>query len=215
MMTAAVSDHTSRMAALLGRLRREMNGAVVEAMERAGVKGVFNYGVSIPTIRAIAAETGRDHAFARFLYRQQVRELRMAALSIADPTSVTPEEIDFWLSGSPSVELLDELALRLLSRSSDDVLQELAGRRLTSGEAPECYAALMTLSRTRTIGADELAERVAGALLRFPDDRHVARAAAACGWTIASEPGFAAWLRNLPDTAAGRFVREELRFLLD
>ena len=53
-----MADHTSRMTALLGRLRREMNGAVVEAMERAGVKGMLNYGVSIPTIRAIAAEAG-------------------------------------------------------------------------------------------------------------------------------------------------------------
>ena len=100
-----MADHTSRMTALLGRLRREMNGAVVEAMERAGVKGMLNYGVSIPTIRAIAAEAGQDHAFARFLWLQQVRELRMAALSIADPGSVTPDDLDFWLSGEPTLEL--------------------------------------------------------------------------------------------------------------
>lgn len=203
------------MAALLGRLRREMNGAVVEAMERAGVKGVLNYGVSIPTIRAIAAETGRDHAFARFLYLQQVRELRMAALSIADPGSVTPDELDFWLIGQPTVELLDELALRLLSRCGDEVSQALSDRWLT-GESPQaCYTALMALARTLPGRTAETAARVAGALLRFPDDRHIARAAVAYGCSIASEPGFADWLRLLPDNEAGRFVRGELEFLLD
>lgn len=203
------------MAALLGRLRREMNGAVVEAMERAGVKGVLNYGVSIPTIRAIAAEAGRDHAFARFLYLQQVRELRMAALSIADPGSVTPDELDFWLDGQPTVELLDELALRLLSRCGDEVSQALSDRWLT-GESPQaCYAALMALARTQSGRTAETAARVAGALLRFPDDRHIARAAVAYGCMIAAEPGFAEWLRLLPDNEAGRFVRGELEFLLD
>lgn len=203
------------MAALLGRLRREMNGAVVEAMERAGVKGVLNYGVSIPTIRAIAAEAGHDHAFARFLYLQQVRELRMAALSIADPGSVTPDELDFWLDGQPTVELLDELALRLLSRCGDEVSQALSDRWLT-GESPQaCYTALMALARTQSGRTAETAARVAGALLRFPDDRHIARAAVAYGCMIASEPGFADWLRLLPDNEAGRFVRGELEFLLD
>lgn len=203
------------MAALLGRLRREMNGAVVEAMERAGVKGVLNYGVSIPTIRAIAAEAGHDHAFARFLYLQQVRELRMAALSIADPGSVTPDELDFWLDGRPTVELLDELALRLLSRCGDEVSQALSDRWLT-GESPQaCYTALMALARTQSGRTAETAARVVGALLRFPDDRHIARAAVAYGCMIASEPGFADWLRLLPDNEAGRFVRGELEFLLD
>ena len=42
------------MAALLGELRREMNGAVVESMQRGEGGYGLNYGVSIPTIRAIA-----------------------------------------------------------------------------------------------------------------------------------------------------------------
>ena len=203
------------MTALLGRLRREMNGAVVEALERAGVKGMLNYGVSIPTIRAIAAEAGQDHAFARFLWLQQVRELRMAALSIADPGSVTPDDLDFWLSGEPTLELLDELALRLLSRCGGEVSQALSDRWLTEGSSQACYAALMALARIRAGRPDETAARAAGALLRFPDDRNIARAAVAYGCSIASEPSFAGWLRLLPDNEAGRFVRGELEFLLD
>ena len=89
-----MTNHTARMAALLGELRREMNGAVAESMQRGEGGYGLNYGVSIPTIRAIAGRVGTDHAFARFLYRQDVRELRMAAPTIADPASVTPDNVD-------------------------------------------------------------------------------------------------------------------------
>lgn len=94
-----MTNHTARMAALLGELRREMNGAVAESMQRGEGGYGLNYGVSIPAIRAIAGRVGTDHAFARFLYRQDVRELRMAALTIADPVSVTPDNVDEWFVG--------------------------------------------------------------------------------------------------------------------
>ena len=60
-----MTNHTARMAALLGELRREMNGAVAESMQRGEGGYGLNYGVSIPTIRAIAGRVGTDHAFAR------------------------------------------------------------------------------------------------------------------------------------------------------
>ena len=53
-----MTNHTARMAALLGKLRREMNGAVAESMQRGEGGYGLNYGVSIPTIRAIAATCG-------------------------------------------------------------------------------------------------------------------------------------------------------------
>ena len=45
---------TSRMVALLGELRREMNGAVVDSMREKGIEYALSYGVSIPTVRALA-----------------------------------------------------------------------------------------------------------------------------------------------------------------
>ena len=123
-----MTNHTARMAALLGELRREMNGAVTESMQRGEGGYGLNYGVSIPTIRAIAGRVGTDHAFARFLYRQDVRELRMAAPTIADPASVTPDNVDEWFAGRMPEELIEELALRLLSRCGRPVLDTLCGR---------------------------------------------------------------------------------------
>ena len=208
------SDHTSRMASLLGRLRREMNGAVVEAMERAGVKGPLNYGVSIPTIRAIAAETGRDHAFARFLYRQEVRELRMAAVSIAEPSAVTPDELPEWLEGDPTLELLDELALKLFSKCSPEVTDTLAGRWLTRGTLPMRYAALMTLARVPRKEPGSLLAGLRRTLEEFPREMTLARAAVPCCCSLAGLCSGDELRAALPDTPSGRFVREELAGLL-
>ena len=63
------ADNTSKMIQLLGSLRKEMNGAVADSMYYYGDNYGLNYGVSIPTIRSKAAKAGRDHEFAKYLYK--------------------------------------------------------------------------------------------------------------------------------------------------
>ena len=84
-------SHTERMIALLGAMRREMNGEVSETMTDRGVSYGLNYGVSIPSVREIARRETADHAFAKYLYGQQVRELRLAACHLADPAMRSEE----------------------------------------------------------------------------------------------------------------------------
>jgi len=91
-------DFTSRMAALLGAFRRERNGAVADSMRFYGAPCGLNYGVSLPTLRTLARAEAADHDFAKYLWRQDVRCLRLAALHIADPARLTPGEFAFWAS---------------------------------------------------------------------------------------------------------------------
>ena len=109
-------DFTSRMAALLGAFRRERNGAVADTMRFYGRPYGLNYGVSLPTVRTLARAETPDYNFAKYLYLQDVRELRLAALHIADPKCFTPEEFDFWASGLLNSEMAEEAAFALLSR---------------------------------------------------------------------------------------------------
>lgn len=108
---------TARMAELLRRLKVEMNGAVVGGMESRGIVYPLSYGVSVPTIRAVAADFAPDHGLALLLYRQQVRELRLAALTVADPALVTPDTLPFWAAGVVNSEVAEHLGAVLLSRS--------------------------------------------------------------------------------------------------
>lgn len=104
------------MVALLGELRRERNGAVADAMCLCGKPYGLNYGVSLPTLRRIARAEMPDHDFARYLYVQDVRELRLAALYVAQPERVTADEAAFWAAGIVNSEVAEEASFALLSR---------------------------------------------------------------------------------------------------
>lgn len=110
-------NHTSRMTALLGEIRRERNGAVADSMRLVGRPYGLNYGVSLPTLRRLARAETPDHDFAEFLFRQDVRELRLAAFHIAEPDRLTPDDSAFWAAGIDNNELAEEAAFALLSRA--------------------------------------------------------------------------------------------------
>lgn len=138
-------DFTSRMVALLGELRRERNGAVADAMCLCGKPYGLNYGVSLPTLRRIARAETPDHDFARYLYVQDVRELRLAALYIAQPERVTADEADFWAAGIINSEVAEEASFALLSRVG--VLPALFRSWITASPLLQ-YAALLAAARS-------------------------------------------------------------------
>lgn len=133
------------MVALLGELRRERNGAVADAMCLCGKPYGLNYGVSLPTLRRIARAETPDHDFARYLYVQDVRELRLAALYIAQPERVTMDEAVFWAAGIVNSEVAEEASFALLSRVG--VLPELFRNWITASPLLQ-YAALLAAARS-------------------------------------------------------------------
>lgn len=151
-------DYTSRMVALLRELRRERNGAVADAMRYYGAPYGLNYGVSLPTLRRIARAEAPDHGFARYLYRQDVRELRLAALHIACPACFTPEEFPAWAAGIVNSEIAEEAAFALLSRA--EAFPALFSAWIASPDALLQYAALLAAARSPRLTASWVAPAV-------------------------------------------------------
>ncbi len=143
-----MESRSIRLAYLLGEMRREKNGAVADFMRFYGAKYGLNYGVSLSTVRSIArAELQREdrlsnHRFAKLLYQQEVRELRLAALWLADIEQVnTVAELDFWACGIINSEIAEEAAFALFFRS------ELSDRWLVSNSALLQYCAIMAMAK--------------------------------------------------------------------
>ena len=151
-------DYTSRMVALLRELRRERNGAVADSMRYYGTPYGLNYGVSLPTLRRIARAEAPDHAFARYLYRQDVRELRLAALHIACPACLTPEEFPAWAAGIVNSEIAEEAAFALLGRA--EAFPVLFSAWIASPDALLQYAALLAAARSPRLTASWVAPAV-------------------------------------------------------
>ena len=136
------TDNTSRMIELLRKLKVEMNGAVTGAMEQGGIKYGVNYGVSVPTIKSIAGEYGKDHSLALFLYEQDVRELKLAAFFIDDPERVAASQMRDWSKGFNNPEIVEQGAMRLFSKSPSAF--EMAVEWLDSDNPMLRYAGLLT-----------------------------------------------------------------------
>lgn len=158
-------SHTARMVALLGEFRRERNGLVADTMYYEGSRYGLNYGVSLPTLRRIVGGESRDHAFACFLRRQEVRCLQLSALHLADPERLhATDEVAAWLCFLTNSELAEEAAYALFSRST--ALLTHVVEWLQMAEYYGCYALVMALARTTAVRADHL-EAAFAALYRF------------------------------------------------
>lgn len=132
------------MAAILASLRKQTNGAVTDSMCDKGVVWPLNYGVAVPAIRHTSAHYAPDHQLGKLLYSQQVRELRLAGIMIADPHCVTVEELPFWESGIINTEVAEHLSFLLsAARAIPFAILEWIGpdRELAA------YAALLSATR--------------------------------------------------------------------
>ncbi len=58
------------------------------------VTGAQMIGVTIPDLRSIAKEIGKDHALAADLWKSGIHEARILAGMIDDPALVTSEQMD-------------------------------------------------------------------------------------------------------------------------
>ena len=129
---------------LLSVLRKQTNGVVSDSMRDKGIVWPLNYGVSIPSIRASIQEYCPDHSFGKFLYEQQIRELRLSGLMICSPEAVTAEELPFWARGVINTEVAEHISY-MLSRSS--VLGFVLEQWLVSGNVLLSYAAMLSATR--------------------------------------------------------------------
>lgn len=210
-------DNTQRMIALLGKVRKQMNGAVSESMATHGQQYGLNYGVSIATLREIAADETQDYAFAKYLYQQQVRELKLCACHIADPKMVDTHEFPFWSRGITNAELAEELAFALLSKIYD--INSLMGIWTTESNEMVAYAALMAASRNERTMSEVAYIAIENAIKANPESEYIAQGVVALVCYIASRDksvkvGIPTLLSNLADSATKRRVEEELEWRL-
>lgn len=161
------------MIALLGAMRKQMNGAVADAMRYYGEKYGLNYGVSLPTLRQIANQEQPDHSLAQYLYKQQVRELRLAALHIAQPENITSNEADFWAEGVINSEVAEEMAFAMLSKAAE--AKAIIDKWSDSDDELLIYTALMAASRNTANISQELILKVESIASRYNSSRIIAQ----------------------------------------
>ncbi|WXG39628.1 MAG: DNA alkylation repair protein [Candidatus Freyarchaeum deiterrae] len=98
---------------ILKRLETLSNPEAVKGMAMFGITPERTYGVSIPDLRKIAKETGKNHLLAQQLWASNTRETRILASMIDDPEMVTEEQMDSWVKEFDYWEICDQCIMKL------------------------------------------------------------------------------------------------------
>ena len=102
---------------ILAKIKPLQNGEVVNSMEKRGVDYKMNFGVSIPLLRQMATEYSQNHLLALKLWNKQWRETMILATLLEEPGEVTENQMDFWVKSFPSVEIAEQAAMNLFSKT--------------------------------------------------------------------------------------------------
>ncbi|MBE6211896.1 MAG: DNA alkylation repair enzyme [Rikenellaceae bacterium] len=196
---------------LLFRLRKEMNGAALDTMRYFGADYERNYGVQIYAIRNLAREIGTDHELAEYFYTQNIREVRLVALWIADAERVAAPDFDFWASGIINSEVAEQASHALLSRIAD--VAELLQRWSSSDNALLAYCALLSAARNGGVESATVVNAIVQAVTTFSDNRLVAQGATALTINLPDE-AIKNLLQNLPNNPTSQLLKDEVAWRL-
>lgn len=94
---------------VLEKLKSLANPKNVEGMARFGINPENTLGVSIPDLRNLAKETGKNHPLARQLWASGIHETKILASMIDEPGMVTEEQMDSWVKDFDSWDVCDQV----------------------------------------------------------------------------------------------------------
>ena len=210
-----MQNNTSKMVALLGKIRKQMNGAVLDTFRYYGAKYGMNYGVAIHSLRQMALEQGVDHSLSQFLYRQQVRELQIIALWIADAKAVSADELDFWMEGIINSEMAEQAAQALFANVN--CIDTLLERWCASDNLLHAYAALLSASRSGLVSDEAISNAAVLCAERFGDNHLVAQGVTnmLASRIATAKQMIEQTLLHLPDNKTAAVVREEISWRLE
>ena len=192
---------------LLYRLRKEMNGAALDTMCYFGTDYARNYGVQIYAIRNLAREIGIDHELAKSFYAENIREVRLVALWIADAESISVADFDLWGEGIINSEVAEQASHALFSRIAE--IATLLEQWCSSDNALLAYCALLSSARNGGVEATVAVESILSAVKNFPNNRLVAQGATALAINLSDE-AVQQLCNRLPENPTADLLREEI-----
>ncbi len=102
---------------ILKQLESLSNPKAVAGMARFGINQSNTYGVSIPNLRKIAREAGKNHLLAQQLWSSGIHEARILASMIDNPENVTEEQMENWVKDFNSWDVCDQCCSNLFDKT--------------------------------------------------------------------------------------------------
>jgi len=102
---------------ILKRFESMSNPKNVEGMKRFGIRGEKIYGVSIPHLRNMGKEIGKNHELALQLWNSEIHEARLLSGFIDDFKKVDEKQMEEWVKDFDSWDICDQVCSNLFDKT--------------------------------------------------------------------------------------------------
>jgi 3-methyladenine DNA glycosylase AlkD len=102
---------------VLDKLQSKARPEQLKGMAKYGMTVEQRLGVSVPDMRNLAKEIGRDHKLALDLWRTGIAEARIVAGMVGDPAKLTEEQMEDWVKGINSWDVCDQVCMNLFEKN--------------------------------------------------------------------------------------------------
>ena len=116
---------------VLQRLKAKARLDQIEGMARYGMTAEGRLGVSVPEMRKLAKELGKDHDLALELWRTGIPDARIVAALVGEPEKLTETQMEDWVKDINSWDVCDQVCMNLFDKSP------LAWKKITEWSAHE------------------------------------------------------------------------------
>jgi 3-methyladenine DNA glycosylase AlkD len=101
---------------VIKRLKSLSNPQAIEGMARYGINPNKNLGVSIPDLRQVARETGKNHQLANDLWATGIHDSRILAGMIDETDKVSEKQMERWVRDFDSWDVCDQVCMNLFGK---------------------------------------------------------------------------------------------------
>jgi 3-methyladenine DNA glycosylase AlkD len=102
---------------VLDKLQSKAKPDQLEGMAKYGMAVERRLGVSVPDMRKLAKEIGKDHKLALELWKTGIAEARMVAAMVDEPDKLTEEQMEDWVKDINSWDVCDQVCMNLFENN--------------------------------------------------------------------------------------------------
>jgi 3-methyladenine DNA glycosylase AlkD len=101
---------------IIDQLKLQANPVNAAGMARFGINPTNTLGITIPVLRKMARQIGRNHQMALDLWASGIHEARILATLVDKPAEVTEAQMEQWTSEFDSWDICDQCCSNLYSK---------------------------------------------------------------------------------------------------
>jgi 3-methyladenine DNA glycosylase AlkD len=102
---------------VMAKLQSKSRPDQLSGMARYGMAVERRLGVSVPDMRKLAKEIGKDHKLALELWKAGIDEAKIVAAMVDEPAKLTEEQMEDWVNDINSWDVCDQVCMNLFEKN--------------------------------------------------------------------------------------------------